>query len=334
MLRFTDDQQAFIRANRAGFNASQTEMATSVPMIGNSRIGNAESLPRDVWQEWDSQAVTIQREELVLFNDLAASVSRTIPIGKIVSNYARIGDSGSVNVSMDGRSKARPDRPSVSYEGVPVPIIDSTFSFGWRAVEAARTEGGMGQLEDGARLNAVYKVAKEAERQILDGSGIEIGSAKASGLRTNSGRATRTTSAALRTATGAVWLTNVKATLALLHARGFKTVTPTMYFNWDDWFYASVTPFDASSANIRTIADVVRQLGINPVAVPSLVASEIIALVKDRRNVTLLTGMPMTTRAQFRASPEDEYVFVTMMAAALQLRSAGAGTMGLAHSTI
>lgn len=332
MLRFTDDQQAFIRANRAGFNASQTELAASVATIGNMRIGNAETLPRGVWQDWDNQAMTIQREELVIFNDLASSVSRTIPIGKIVSNFAQISDSGSVNVSMDGRSKARPDRPVTTYEGVPVPIIDSTFSFGWRAVEAARTDGGMSQLEDGARINSAYHVAKEMENHILDGSGMVIGDAKAAGLRTHTGRATRATSQTLRTATGAQWMADVKATLALLQARGFKTVTPTVYFNWDDWFYALTTDFAVATPG-KTIAEAVKQLGINPVPVPSLAANEIIALIKDRRTVTLLSAMPMTTRAMFRANAEDEYNFVTMMAGALQLRSSGAGTMGLAHST-
>lgn len=332
MLRFTDDQQAFIRANRSGFNVAQTAIAIACANAAGVQLGNAETLPRDVWQEWDTQAVTIQREELVIFNDLAASVSRSIPIGKIISNFAKISDSGSVNVSLDGRSKARPDRPTVEYDGVPVPIIDSTFSFGWRMVEAARTDGGMGQLEDAARLNAARRVAERMEAHTLDGNGIVLAGKQAYGLRTHPERATRSTGVTLNGATGPEWVAEVKALMATLHARNFRTAVPTVYFSYDDWFYARSTDFSAAYAG-KTIAQRVQELGIMPVAVPNLAADEMIALVKDRRVVTVLSAMPMTTRAQTRMNPEDEYDFVTMMAGAVQFRSDVNGNLGVAHST-
>jgi hypothetical protein len=38
-------------------------------------VGNASVLPKDVWGEWDRSAITVQRDVLSVFNDLAASVS-------------------------------------------------------------------------------------------------------------------------------------------------------------------------------------------------------------------------------------------------------------------
>lgn len=69
--------------------------------------------------------------------------------------------------------------------------------------------------------------------------------------------------------------------------------------------------------------------------VPSsrVAADEIIALIKDRRVVQVLNGMPLTTRAQFRANPEDEYNFVTMAAASVEIKFDANGKCGIAHST-
>ena len=108
MLRFTDEQQAFVLANRRQFNASQIAMAEN---HGQTLIGNALPLPKDVWGLWDREAVEVQRTTLRVFNDLSSSVSMPMPIGKLVHHFQTVSDSGSVNVSLDGRSKGRTDQP-------------------------------------------------------------------------------------------------------------------------------------------------------------------------------------------------------------------------------
>ncbi len=64
MLRFTDEQQAFVLANRRQFNASQIAMAEN---HGQTLIGNALPLPKDVWGLWDREAVEVQRTTLRVF---------------------------------------------------------------------------------------------------------------------------------------------------------------------------------------------------------------------------------------------------------------------------
>lgn len=329
MLRFTQEQQAFVLANRREFNARQELMANA---SGQTLIGNALPLPKDVWGEWDREGIAVQRDVLSVFNDLAASVSTPMPIGKLVHHFQTISDSGSVNKSLDGRSKARTDQPVFEYHGTPLPIIDSTFSYGWRQVEAARSEGF--NLDPAARANAMFKVAEELELQTLNGdAGIVVGGDQLYGLRNHPRRNTRSTGVTLRTCTGPEWLAEVNATLALLHGDNFFSPA-TLYVNWSDWRYATATDYSTAYAG-KTIAQrIMEDSGVAAIVPSSRVApKEIIALVKDRRVIQVLNGMPLTTRAQFRANPEDEYNFVTMAAASVEIKYDAAGNCGIAHST-
>ena len=328
MLRFTQEQQAFILANRREFNTRQTALANA---SGQTFLGNALPLPKDVWGMWDREGVAIQRDVLPVFNDLAASVSTPMPIGKLVHHFQTISDSGSVNKSLDGRSKARTDQPVFEYHGTPLPILDSTFSYGWRQVEAARSEGF--NLDPAARANAMFKVAEELELQTLNGdSSIVVGGDQLYGLRNHPNRNTRTTGVSLASATGAQWLAEINATLALLHADNFYSPA-TIYVNWANWRYATSTDYSTSYAG-KTIAQrILEDSGVAAIVPASRVpANEIIAVIKDRRNLAILNGMPMTTRAQFRANPEDEYNFVTMAAASLEVKFDADGRTGIAHS--
>ena len=329
MLRFTDEQQAFVLANRRQFNASQIAMAEN---HGQTLVGNALPLPKDVWGLWDREAVEVQRTTLRVFNDLSSSVSRPMPIGKLVHHFQTVSDSGSVNVSLDGRSKGRTDQPVFAYHGTPLPIIDSPFSYGWRQVAAASTEGF--QLDAAGRMNSMRKIAEKAESLMLNGdTDIVVGADPLYGLRTHPRRNTRTTAQALNGATGAQWLATITATLKLLHGDNFKSPA-TIYLNFDDWFYATSTEFTAGYP--KTIAQRVLELGglREVIDADSINPGEVIAIVKDRRVLQVLNGMPMTTRAQFRANPEDDYNFVTMAAVALEIRFDANQNCGVAVSSL
>jgi uncharacterized linocin/CFP29 family protein len=331
MLRFTQAQQEYILNNRRAFNARQAEIGKMMNSGSVAAIGNASTLPKDVWGEWDREGVEVQREVLSVFNSLAASVSQPMPIGKLVHHFQTISDSSAANISLDGRSKGRTDRPVIAYHGTPLPIIDVPFSYGWREVEAARTEGY--QLDSAGRQNAMYKAAEKAESLVLDGDDqIMVNNTSLYGLRTHPKRNTRVTGFALNGATGEEWLGEITATLRMLHADNFK-VPATIYVNWDDWFYATSTEFTAGYP--KTIAQRVMELGGVREIVPAdkLWANEIIAVNKDRRSLQVLNGMPLTTRAQFRANPEDDYNFVVMMAVALEIKFDAEDNCGIAHSS-
>jgi hypothetical protein len=331
MLKFTKEQQDYILANRREFNTRQAAMA-SLMGSGATMIGNATTLPRDVWGEWDREGIEIQREVLSVFNTLAASVSRPMPIGKMIHYFQQVSDSGVANVTLDGRSKANTDQQTFNYVGTPLPITDSTFSYGWRQVAAAQTEGFA--LDPVGRNNSMFKVAKKLESLILDGdSNIVVGGATLYGLRTHPKRETRTTSQALITATGAQWAADVNATIKLLHNNNFR-VPATLFVNWNDWYYAGNTDYTTNYP--KSIAQRIREMdGVGEVIPASdVTAGQIIAVVKNSRVLQVLNGMPMTTRAQFRANPEDDYNFVTMAAAALEIKYDSTDQCGIAVSSL
>lgn len=328
MLRYTPEQQNFLLNNRRAFNARQGEIVTK---YGQTMVGNAFPMPKDAWGQWDKEGIDVQRQLLAIFNDLAASVSTPMPIGKIVHHFQTISDSGTANVSLDGRSKARTDQPVYDYFGTPLPIIDSPFSYGWRQMAAAQTEGI--PLDSAARVNSLFKVAQRLESIALDGdASISINGATLFGLRTHPRRNTRTTGVTLNGATGNQWLAEITATVRLLHADNFKTPAQ-LYLNFNDWFYANNTEFAAGYP--KTIAQrMLESTGITGViASDSIAPNQAIALIKDRRVVQVLNGMPISTRAQFRANPEDDYDFVTMAAAAVEIKFDAEQNCGIAVSS-
>ncbi|MDZ7906193.1 MAG: major capsid protein [Cypionkella sp.] len=336
MLLFTNEQQAAINTNRSAFNRSQAAMAERhrIQPVGNGAfVGNASPLPKDVWGEWDREGIEVQRNVLSVFNDLAASVSVPMPIGKLVHYFQTISDSGQVNTSLDGRSKARLDQPKIDYFGTPVPILDSTFGFGWRQIEAARTEGV--SLDVAAARNAMFKVAQQLELQTLNGNAaMVVGANPLYGLTNHPRRNTRSTGVALNAATGAQWVSEMNATLALLHADNF-FVPATVYMNWATWRYAQATDYSTTLSPGKSIAQRIMEDPMIAAVVPAsnVAANTILAVVKNRSTVQVLNAMPMTTRAQFRANPEDDYNFVTMAAAALEIKFDANQNCGIAHSS-
>lgn len=329
MLRFTPAQQELLLNNRRTFNRRQERL---VEENGDVFIGNASTLPKDVWGQWDREALTVQRDELVMFNDLAAASQMPLPIGKLVHYFQTVSESGEVNVSLDGRSKARTDQPVIEYHGTPVPLIDSAFSYSWRQWEAASTEGY--QLDGASRDNSNRRVSEKLENAVLYGyPDITVGGDSSYGMLNHPKRGTRTTGNALASATGAQWIAEITATLKVLHAANYR-VPATVYLNWDDWFYASVTEF--TSGYPKTILQRIQEIAgvaeIKPAN--SLPASTLLAVVRDRRVFQVLNSMPISTRAKFRANPEDDYDFTVIAAAALEIKFDAEDQCGIAHSSI
>lgn len=329
MLKFTKAQEQIILNERRKHKEQHDAMAAA---HGQILTGNASPLPKDTWGAWDRTGIEVQRDVLAVFNTLAVN-SMAMPLGKLVHHFQTISDSGDVNISLDGRSDAKLDQPAIAYHGTPLPIIDSTFGFGWRQVQSAQTEGY--SLDPAAQRNSVRKVAEKLESIALDGdAGIKVGTDTLYGLRNHPKRNTRTTGVALNGATGAQWVAEFTANLKLLHAKNYR-VPATHFINWDDWFYASSTDFSTQYPNKTILQRVMEISGVREI-VPSskVLPSQIIAVIKDPMVVQVLNGMPITTRAMFRANPEDDYNFKVMAAAAVEIKFDAEDQCGIAVSTI
>lgn len=314
MLKFSKEQEALILNERRAYDQSHKEMASKGVFHGN-----ASTVPKDVWGEWDREGIEIQRDVLAVFNDLS-SLSRSLPIGKLVHHYQTISDSSEVNISMDGRGKAKTDQPLVNYVGTPIPIIDSTFSFGWRQMASMQSEGV--SLDPAARNNAMRKVAEKLEDLVINGDAkIDVGGAKIYGLRTLPNRNTGTTALDLNGATGAQWVEVIKDVIEKLHADNFYTPV-TIYLNYADWFYASATDYVAAAPQNTILQRIMAIPGVAAIVPASKVpVNEVLGICKRSDVVQILTEMPMTVRPIMRLRPEDDYVFNVMAAVSPEFKS-------------
>ncbi len=331
MLRFTKEQQQFMLANRRMHEDMQVRFG--ITAANHSMIGNAAPLPRDVWAEWDKDAIELSRTVLAVFNSLAGSVSRPMNIGKLLHYFKQVGDSGEAHISLDGRSEARTDQPEYAYVGTPLPIVDSTFKFGWRQMAAAQTEGE--SLDAPARVNSIRRVSEKLESIALIGDPqIVVGGSVLYGLTNHPLRNTRSTGVTLNVATGAQWKTEIIATLKLLHGDNFRGRRATIYLNWDDMFYASNTNY-AAAYDSKTILQAIKEIeGVGEIiGASSVTANMIIGLIKERDVVEVLNGMPIITRAQARHNPEDDYIFKVMAAASVELKYDSNNNIGLVVSS-
>lgn len=336
MLKFSKEQAALIINERRNYDRQHQVMAANSGWQNRGGIytdgltGNASTLPKDVWGIWDRQAVEIQRDVLAVFSDLS-SLSMPMPVGKLLHYFQTVSDSGEVNISLDGRGKAKTDAPAIDYHGTPLPIIDSSFSFGWRQMLAAQTEGY--QLDTAASNNAVRKVAEKLEDMVINGdTSINVSGSTIYGLRTAPNRATFTHGYDLSAATGAEWVDAITKAIAALQAKNYYAPV-TFYVNYSDWFYASTTDYVATYP--KTILSRLLEIpGVAAIIPASRVpVDEILGIVKRSEVFQMLSGMPITTRALTRLRPEDDYAFNVIAAVAPEFKYDALGQAGYVQGT-
>lgn len=327
MLRFTNEQEAAVIAARAGFNQSQVALATNSAV---ELVGNASPVPLDAWRRIDSSATLIQRDVLAVFNRLAASTT-PVSIGDLVSYFPKISDSGEVHVSMDGRSEGRADQALVKYEGTPVPILDSFARFGWRQMEVMRKSAS--GIDTQTIANHQRKVAEKMEDMVLNGlSTVVVGGATIYGLRNHPNRNTFSHTFTLNAATGANWITTFAAMInQLIGDNAFGRVT--VFLNWGDFTYASLTEFAAGYP--KTILQRLREIEQIADIIPAskVPANNVIGIAGLETGAwgSILSAMPMVTRPKARLNTEDDYTFGVMAAVAPQFRVDYNGQMPVAH---
>lgn len=319
-LRFLTNQQRLAHnAPRASFDRRETEIARAA---GQHFVGNAAPIGLDAWRRIDARGAMIQRDVLGVFARLARGNSTPVDIADLVSFYPKVGDSGSTQVTMDGREMGKADQAVVSFAGTPVPIIHSEAAFGWRQWQVLARNGGFGAADSLA--NNQRSVLEKLEDMAINGlSSIVVGGSTIYGLKTFPDRNSGTYGAwNLNGTTGANWLTSFTTTLgSLITDNSFGRAT--VFLNYADWFYASNAEYAANYQGtiLQRMGAVAGVAEIIPCS--KLAANDIIAVnnIDSGEWGSILTGMPLTTRPKTRLNEMDDYNFSVMAMAAPQLRS-------------
>jgi hypothetical protein len=320
MLRFlTNEQRIAHNAPREAFDRRQDEIARAA---GHVLIGNAAPIGLDAWRRIDARASRLQRDELAVFNRLARANSTPVDLGDIVSFYPKIGDSGSAQVSMDGRAMGKADQATVSFAGTPVPIIHSEAGFGWRQWAVLQKGGGFGAADSLANNQRI--VIEKLEDIAINGlASIVVGGNTIYGLKNFPDRSSGVYGAFnLNGGTGANWATAFSTTInALVADNSFGQ--GTVFLNYADWMYAGQTDFAANYPK-TILARMLEMPGVREIIPCSKLAANDIIVVNNIDSGewgSVLTGMPVTTRPKARLNAEDDYDFTVMAMAVPQFRS-------------
>ena len=341
-IRAEEQLRAAVFANEAhliGLNAEELALLEEGKLIREleyrrPQIGNAAPIPPEAWRRIDDSATTVMRDVLAVHARLAAARTTPVAMGDIISYFGQTSDSGEARTTMDGRDPGRSDQAIVKFVGTPVPIITSEVRFGWRQMEVMRKAGMMVDTESIA--NSQRKVAEKMEDMALNGdSSIVVAGNTIYGLRNHPQRNTDTHGFDLNsTATGANYLAAfVKLVNACVGDNAFGKIT--VFMNFNDWVYASMTEFAAGYPKtilkrLREIEQIQDIVACGKVPADNLLG---VAGLAGGQWGSMLVGMGMTTRPKARQNPEDDYVYTVMAASAPQLRTDYDGRAPFAHLT-
>jgi len=317
--------------------------AASAGLMGNSFLAaNAGRVPQDTYRDFDR---TIKR---VMAGDEGANIvsllpTRSLPVGKIVAEYAQASDSGIAQATISGRQAHKLDRAAYDYDGALVLIHDAAFGRQWREVEAMRSED-FDALQDD-QSNTVRAVRRIIYDHALNGvADVQYKGVEAYGMKNSP----NTQSLQLGAAGVNVDLTSASATYADFEKAIIAALTAlqgpannvdmniTFAVSSEIWFNALRTGTTDSNfrntlealRNIPGVADIVKSNG------SQLSGNEFLAWANSDEYVQLQVGMAVNTQPVVRNMFNDPYNFVTWSAAGLLIKADTAGRSGVLYARV
>lgn len=296
---------------------------------------NVGRVPQDVYRDFDNTTKQLMTgdEGGVLLNDLLP-LARSVDIGKIVSEYRKVSDSGLARSSISGQHSKPMDHVAYDYEGTIVLIHDSAFGREWREVEAMRSEGFDAITDDQAA--SVRAVRRQMFDNFTNGSDLVFKGTKSYGIKNNpatqllslgaGGLNVDLTSAAT---TFAQMQSVFLAALTVLQGRANNVEQDIdFYVSPEIWFNllrtgTNDTRFQTFLAGLQATAGVRSIKKTN-----GLVGNQFYALALNSQFIQPVVGMAVTTTPIFRTMPMSDYNWLTWCAAGLLIKRDYAGRSG------
>lgn len=291
-------------------------------------------IPRDVYQEFENQSMTLLREaNLTLLNDLLP-LATSLPLGKTEYIYRKVSDSGIVTSDLDMSTPGELDKAQYSYESAIKLFHHTDFGRSWFEMEGQRSEGFDALIDDQA--NATRAVLDKMADHVYNGVDKSFNGATAYGIKTSANTvdidldatglnidftSSSATADAMRTALISIVKTmrvtnNVTADLTIY-------ISADIESNWQRFY-------DYSSGNTATIMQVMEQVaGVGAIKVDRMLSgNELVGGVLQSNYIRPLVGMAVSTVPLFRGNPWDNYNFKSWVNLGLQVRSDYEGHKG------
>lgn len=260
------------------------------------RVNNA-TLRKDEWKQLDDAVVMAAQDRLVGVEDL---YSRNLVyrigngLGTTVLEYEDLSELTAAEMSMDGVTPSKRDRPEYSLKYLPLPIVHKDFQYNARVLAASRTKGM--PLDTTTATMASREVATYIENMLFNGaSSFSYGGGIIYGYvdHPSTNNVTLTVNWDNAAKTGEQILDEVKtmkqASIDAKHYGPWVLYIPTAY--------ETVLDDDFKSNSDKTIRQRILEIaGIQGVRVADKLAANKVLLVEMRtETVRMVEGLPLTT---------------------------------------
>lgn len=285
----------------------------------------------DEWKEIDKAVLKAYQQRLVGVADLQGRglvYNIGNGLGKTVLGYQDASDIEDAQMSMDGVTRARRDRPEFDINYLPLPITHADFSFSAREIEASRS-GNMPLDTTMAEL-AARKVAEKIEAVLFNGaSSYTFGGGTIYGYEDEPNR----NSVAIATNwddSGATPLQDViNMKQALINDRCYGPYVLYVPTNWE----TSLDDDSKAESDLTYRERLLKIASISDIKIADKLTSDVAVLVQMTADVIrLVNGMSVTT-VQWDTEGGMQVNFKVMAIQVPQTRHDQTGRCGLAVST-
>jgi len=142
-------------------------------------LTNNATLRKDEWKQLDEVLLPIAESRLNGIQDLIGrGLTHNLgnAMGTMVLDWHDVSDAMEADLTMDGVSRSKGDRPTYGTGSIPIPIIHVDYEINLRVLEASRRMGN--PLDTTSAERAARRVAEKLERMLFTDTDYEYGSGK------------------------------------------------------------------------------------------------------------------------------------------------------------
>ena len=307
-------------------------------------VNAAARIPQDVFRDFDSQTKQLMTgDEGGVILDMLMPLARSVPIGKIVSEYRQVSDATQAQSSISGQHRKPMDKVTYDYDGALVLIHDAAFGREWRELEAMRSEDFDGLVDDQAA--AVRAVRRQLVDNFLNGSpGTVYKGQESFGIKNSPNTQTLDLGAggldtdltASATTYAQIEAVFINVLQVLQGAANNVEQDITFVVSSDIWFNllrrgSNEQSFRTFLEQLRTlpgVADVQKTNGAN-----ALSGNEFIAMAASGQFIQPVVGMGVTTTPMQRLTPYADWNSLVWSAAGLQIKADAQGRSGVLYAS-
>ena len=321
------DRREELRA--VGFHWNQ-----SLARMANLSVNALPDLTSRAWLDLDSQTTQLIGQEAdVLFTDIYA-LSRSLPIGKLVGAYRRLGAMDQGSTTLSGQGTKLMGQVAGDYDGIVIPIHEKTFGIQWRELEGKRTIGADDVAENQAAANR--EVVRLMTENMLNGNPlINYQGASAYGIKTNPNTKAVTLTQDMTSAatTYAQLQAQFQAFIYALRGSTNRVTAPVTVYISSEIEKNLARTVDATTISRSFYRAMLEDtVGLATIKTSGLLTgNQMIGVVLSREFIEPLTGMAINTVPVPRQVPFADYQWMTWSASGLLIKADQSGRSGVAY---